>query len=64
VLKKDLTTLNTYFQRWRLKLNKNKTELYAFHLNNKQANKTLDIRIDHVQLNHNFTPKYMGITLD
>lgn len=24
----------------------------------------LDIRFDHVQLNHNFTPKYLGITLD
>lgn len=64
VLTKDLTTLNTYFQRWRLKLNPNKTEVCVFHLNNKQADKTLDIRFDNVQLNHNFTPKYLGITLD
>jgi hypothetical protein len=64
VMTKDLTTLNTYFQRWRLKPNPNKTEVCAFHLNNKQASKTLDIRFDHVQLNHNFTPKYLGITLD
>jgi len=64
VLTKDLTTLNTYFQRLRLKLNPNKTKVCAFHLNNKQAGKTLDIRFDNVQLNHNFTPKYLGITLD
>jgi hypothetical protein len=64
VLTKNLTTLNTYFQRWRLKLNPNKTDVCVFHLNNKQAGKTLDIILDNVQLNHNFTPKYLGITLD
>lgn len=31
---KDLTTLNTYFQKLGLKLNPNKTEVYAFYLNN------------------------------
>jgi len=64
VLTKYLTTLNTYFQRWRFKLNPNKTVVYEFYLNNKQDDKTLDIRFDNVQLNHNFTPKYLGITLD
>lgn len=64
VMTKDLTILNTYFQKWRLKLNPNKMEVCTFHLNNKQANKTLDIRFDQVQLNHNSSPKYLGITLD
>lgn len=63
VLTNDIT-LNTYFQQWRLKLNPNKTEVCAFHLNKKQASKTLNIRFDHVQLNHNFTPKYLSITLN
>jgi len=40
VLTKDLTILNTYFQRWRLKPNPNKTKVCAFHLNNRQASKT------------------------
>lgn len=40
VLTNDLTTLNTYFQQWKLKLNPNKTEVCAFHLNNKQPSKS------------------------
>lgn len=43
---------------------KKKKEVCTFHLNNKQANKTIDIRFDQVQLNHNLSPKYLGITLN
>lgn len=35
VLSEELTTLNTYFQKWRLKLDPSKTKVSAFNLNNK-----------------------------
>ena len=56
--------MNNYYTSWRLKLNPSKTELSAFHLNNRLANKKLNIVFEGVELTHNPFPKYLGVTLD
>ncbi|KAI5732205.1 hypothetical protein M8J77_023312 [Diaphorina citri] len=63
-LSKDLTTLGNYFRQWRLKPNASKTEVSCFHLNNHQANMRLKVTFEGQLLNHNHTPKYLGVTLD
>ncbi|KAF0749652.1 Uncharacterized protein FWK35_00024378 [Aphis craccivora] len=63
-LNDDLATLGDYFYKWRLKPNPTKTEVCAFHLNNKQAYEELEVVFNGVQVQHSFKPKYLGITLD
>lgn len=41
-----------------------KTEVSCFHLNSKLAKTKLEVFFNNVQLNHNPTPKYLGVTLD
>jgi len=64
VLENDLEVISSYYKRWRLRPNPSKSEVSAFHLCNKQADVKLNIKMDGVQLTHNFTPKILGITLD
>ena len=64
VLEKDLHTMNDYYLDWRLKLNPNKTEVSAFHLNNRMSNKILNITFNDIQIVHNKNPKYLGVWLD
>lgn len=64
ILSEDLSKLSRYFRQWRLKPNPSKTEVSCFHLNNQQANMNLKVRFDGQILNHNSTPKYLGVTLD
>ena len=64
ILERDLMTVDEYYTDWRLKPNPNKTEVAAFHLNNREANKQLKVRFKDVQLCHNSTLKYLGIQLD
>lgn len=52
--------MKTYFRNWRLKPNLSKTELCAFHLNNRQAHD----KLDGISVKHNYVHKYLGITLD
>jgi hypothetical protein len=61
-LTEDLITMYKYFFRWRLKSNPAKTEVCAFHLNNKKAREELKVTFQGVQLKYNFTPKYLGVT--
>ena len=56
--------MDKYFSKLRLKPNPAKTEVCTFHLNNKKAREELKVTFQGVQLKHNFTPKYFGITLD
>lgn len=46
ILIEDLATLSTYFKKWRLKPCLNKTEVCAFHLNNKQAHMELFVQLN------------------
>jgi len=63
-LTNDLSILERYFHKWRLRPNPDKTEVCGFHLNNKEANRELNIKLKGVKVNHNFAPKYLGVTLD
>lgn len=64
VLTSDLASLGTYFRRWRLKPNPNKTETACFHLSNRAASKQLQVQFEDTLLRHNDHPKYLGVTLD
>ena len=46
VLNADVAKVEKYFQKWHLKLNPNKSVTCAFHLNNREASRTLSIVID------------------
>ena len=64
ILEEDLKIVDDYFRSTHLLLNPNKTEVSAFHLNNKEADRQLQVSFGNQILNHNFKPKYLGITLD
>ena len=64
ILKNDLKTMNDYYTSWRLNLNLNKTEVTAFHLNNRLANRRSEIHLNGILLNYNPHPKYLRFTLD
>lgn len=63
-LTSDLQILGHYYQTWRLCPNPSKTEVCAFHLNNRQANRQLNVTFCGKRIKHNFYPKYLGVTLD
>jgi Reverse transcriptase (RNA-dependent DNA polymerase) len=64
ILEEDIENLNRYFQRWRLQPNPSKTEACVFHLNNHEANRTLNIQFASTPIQHVDNPKYLGVTLD
>jgi len=64
ILAQDLKIVDDYFKSCRLTLNASKTEVCAFHLNNKEANRKLEVIFKGEILKHNFHPKYLGVTLD
>ena len=64
VLSRDTVTLKDYFERWYLRMNTTKTVSSAFHLDNRQANRTLEIKIGDITLPPDANPKYLGVTLD
>ena len=63
-LSKDTTAMKQYFDRWYLKMNTTKTVSTAFHLNNREAQRKLEIQIDGATLPTDQNPKYLGVTLD
>jgi len=63
-LTNDFNILERYFHKWRLRPNPDKTEVYGFHLNNKEANRELNAKLKCIKVNHNFAPTYLGVTLD
>ena len=64
ILERDLDIMDQYYSDWRLKPNPDKTEVAAFHLNNKEASRELQVFFKGVKLVHNPTPKYLGVFLD
>ena len=64
MLEFDCKTIYNYFNRWYLKLNTTKTVTNFFHLNNHEADNTLNIKINDSKLPSNKTPKYLGVYLD
>ena len=63
-LSQDTTAMKKFFDHWYLKMNTTKTVSTVFHLDNKQANRTLKIQVEEKILPHDKNPKYLGVTLD
>jgi hypothetical protein len=63
-LTSDLTLLEIFFKKWRLRPNPSKTMVTAFHLNNKEANRELTVHFCGETIRNSKLPVYLGITLD
>ncbi|XP_038075621.1 uncharacterized protein LOC119743290 [Patiria miniata] len=60
----DMDTLSTYLSNWHLKLSVAKTMSSAFHLNNREASRELNIIVNNNRLQFQATPTYLGVKLD
>ena len=63
-LNKALEDLTKYYEKWFLNANPRKTQVCAFHLHNRLANRTLNIKWGDRNLESNKFPVYLGVTLD
>ena len=63
-LSQDMSTSALYLSQWRLKLNEGKTVSTVFHLNNKEAQRELDVYINTRHLNFQPTTTNLGVKLD
>ena len=59
-----MVTVSSYFRRWRLGLSKTKIVSTAFHLNNKEAKRELNIIVEGGSLPYNTIPTFVGVKLD
>ena len=64
VLSQDMTTISTYLQTWRLQLSHTKTVTTAFHLNNREAKRELNVYNNGKRLPFCPVPTYLGVKLD
>ena len=63
-LSQDMTALSAYLQAWRLKFSNTKTVMAAFHLNNREAKRELNVyNIGNLQPLCP-VPMYLGVKLD
>ena len=63
-LNECLQQLSDYYRNNRLKANPSKTVSCMFHLNNRQAGQSLNLKWNGVEIEHDSVPKYLGVTLD
>ena len=63
-LNEDMTILVDYLRKWRLRLSIGKTVSAAYHLNNREAKRELDVFVDNKRLVFQQAPKYLGVRLD
>ena len=63
-LNKDMTILVDYLRKWRLQLSIGNTVLAAYHLNNRETKRHLDVFVDNKRLVFQQAPKYLGVRLD
>jgi len=63
VLTKDMASVGEYLQTWKLKLITTKTVSTAFHRNNKEAKRELEVKYNNETLPFCSEPKYLGATL-
>ncbi|KAL4104978.1 hypothetical protein QTP88_020253 [Uroleucon formosanum] len=63
-LSDTLARMDEYFEANTLRPNPSKTEVCAFHLRNKEANRKLHVTWKGVELVNNPNPKYLGVVLD
>ena len=63
-MNRDKQSLSEYLSHWRLKLSTTKTTTTAFHLNNKDIHRHIDVVVNGAPLPNNNNPVYLGVTLD
>ena len=63
-LTQDMATLSSYLRKWKLKLSITKTVTAAFHLNNKEARRELQVSVENRTLPFSAEPTYLGVKLD
>jgi hypothetical protein len=63
-LEAALNNLTQYYQKSNLRANPEKTQVTAFHLRNREANRELEVCWNNVRLENTKYPKYLGVTLD
>ena len=63
-LGQDTEKLQSYFEKWFLKMNTTKTTSALYHLDNHKANHQLAIQTKNSILPFDPLPKYIGVTLD
>ena len=56
--------LTQYYRSNSLRANPDKTQVTAFHLRNKEANRSLKVEWNRTKLENTTHPKYLGVTLD
>ena len=59
-----LEKLTQYYRSNSLRANPDKTQVIAFHLRNKEANRSLNVEWNRTKLENTPPPKYLGVTLD
>ena len=59
-----LEELTQYYRSNSLRANPDKTQVTAFHLRNKEANRSLKVEWNRTKLENTPHPKYLGVTLD
>lgn len=64
ILNEDLSIVHNYFHSWHLTLNPNKTTSIAFHLNNRDSNRKLNLMSQRVRIQCGYLPRYLGIKLN
>lgn len=64
ILNVDLETLKNDFKKWHLTLNPEKSVVNVYHLNNREANRELNINIEGEHVRNNNASKYLGERLD
>jgi len=64
VLNRGLVTLQNYFSKWYLTLNPSKTVAIALHLNNREANRRIELRIGGTPVANSECPRYLWIKID
>lgn len=64
ILERDMKTMKVYYRKWCLCMNQSKSEVAIFHLNNKMANRPLNVYLDGEEIPFNKTPTYLGLPLD
>ena len=59
-----LDELTQYYRSNSLRANSDKTQVTAFHLRNKEADRSLKVEWNRTELENTSHPKYLGVTLD
>jgi hypothetical protein len=61
ILNQDLFNQQHYSTKWHLSLNPNKIVAIALHLNNREAQRELQLKIENKHVANEESPKYIGV---